>query len=830
MKFPFYTLLLFAAIALPLRAQEIAGPTYDLEEYEGGQKAAREYQERLREAGMNGATIRAAWQSARARMEPKHGATLAAAPAWEFIGPRNQAGRMKGLAVAKKDTALWYSAADGGGVWRSTNSGGTWTPLTDTLPSLRMSTLSMSPHDDELLLAGTHEGMIYRTSDGGARWSVIDVPGIGFIYDLKFDPITPTTVWLAAEGGVARSGDAGETWTVVRKGGRATSLSIDQTNPKNILYGQNSTNGKGRIYRTTDGGEQWKMVLERTVGYWERINVRIAPSDPSVAYCSYNGGKGTFYKSLDSGATWDTLAGQPYRDGYHRGYDVFEISPLSPDILIAGGTSLYRTTDGGLTWQGGDTVNKNLHVDQHAFLFPPHLEGTFIAGNDGGIYRTSEYSDDNLRWTMLDNDLVTLQIYNCAIHPTRTDTVIVGCQDNGYDKFSGDEYKWKVVGGDGFCTIYDYENPGYFYHEYIYHNLHRADDGFNWWSAKKMKGLPTDTSKDGFYSGFTDPDRADWYGQAIAISPNDPKTLYIGSNKLYRTDDRAENWRPVATREFAANQYDVLTAIKVTEGAAPQVYLGTNAGKLYRVVEGGDSAESFDITPSFGAIGRIRSILSLPEALPQNPATIWVGGDGGWQNKGVMASTNSGATWTVRSEGLPTGGVNRLLADPDSAGTLYAGTSFGLFFTRDNGQHWSAMPGFPNVEVWDFSFDRKTRTLLVGTYGRGAIRAQGFIPPPAPPLPLGVPAAAESTNHISVITSPAGQTTIRVTLEKGSRVDLGLFNVVGERVATLHSGELGSGVHEFAIGEESGVSPSLGVILMTTDNGQVQNKSILFRR
>ncbi|MCE7935408.1 MAG: hypothetical protein DYG96_12595, partial [Chlorobi bacterium CHB2] len=498
--------------------------------------------------------------------------------------------------------------------------------------------------------------------------------------------------------------------------------------------------------------------------------------------------------------------------------------------LIAGGTSLYRTTDGGLTWQGGDTVNKNLHVDQHAFLFPPHLEGTFIAGNDGGIYRTSEYSDDNLRWTMLDNDLVTLQIYNCAIHPTRTDTVIVGCQDNGYDKFSGDEYKWKVVGGDGFCTIYDYENPGYFYHEYVHHNLHRADDGFKWWSAKKMKGLPTDTSKDGFYSGFTDPDRADWYGQAIAISPNDPKTLYIGSNKLYRTDDRAENWHLVATREFAAHQYDVLTAIEVTEGAAPQVYLGTNAGKLYRVVEGGDSAESFDITPSFGAIGRIRSILSLPEALPQNPATIWVGGDGGWQNKGVMASTNSGATWTVRSEGLPTGGVHRLLADPDSAGTLYAGTSFGLFFTRDNGQHWSAMPGFPNVEVWDFSFDRKTRTLLVGTYGRGAIRAQGFIPPPAPPLPLSVPAAAEPTNQISVITSPTGQTTIRVTLEKGSRVDLGLFNIVGERVATLHSGELGSGVHEFAIGEEAGAIPSLGVILMATDNGQVQNKSILFRR
>lgn len=822
MKFAFYILLILSAAVLPLRSQELAGPTYDLEEYEGGQKAAREYQEQLHKAGMNASTVHAAWQTARARMERKHGASLSASPAWEFIGPRNQAGRMKGLAVARKDTALWYSAADGGGVWRSTNSGGTWIPLTDTLPSLRMSTLAMSPHDDNLLLAGTHEGMIYRTSDAGNSWSIITITDIGFVYDIKFDPITPTTIWLAAEGGVAKSSDAGETWTMARKGGRATSLSIDQVNPQNILYGYNNLNGKGRICRTTDGGEKWSTVLERSVGYWERINVRIAPSNSTVAYCSYNGGNGTFYKSLNGGATWDTLAGQPYRDGYHRGYDVFEISPINPDILIAGGTSLYRTTNGGLTWQGGDTVNKDLHVDQHAFLFPPHLEGTFIAGNDGGIYRTSEYSDDNLRWTMLDNDLVTLQIYNCAIHPTRTDTVIVGCQDNGYDKFSGNEHRWKIVGGDGFCTIYDYENPGYFYHEYTYHNLHRADDGFNWWSAKKMKGLPTDTSKDGFYSGFTDPDRSDWYGQAITISPNDPKTLYIGSNKLYRTDDRAENWRAVTNREFAANEYDVITSIEVTEGSAPNVYLGTNAGKLFRVVEGKDSTVSFDITPSFGAIGRIRGIATLSE----ESATVWVGGDGGWQNKGVMVSTNSGATWTVRSEGLPTGGVNRLLVDPDSTGTLYAGTSFGLFFTRDNGLHWYAMPGFPNVEVWDFSFDRKTRTLLVGTYGRGAIRVQGFNPPEPPPLPLAIETHVRSTNRIRIIQTPQSEATIHLTIATGTNANLSLFDVLGRHVVTLHSGELTSGEYDFGVGDI--ISGTYVVMLQTED--RVHTEKFIFER
>lgn len=821
MKFAFYILLILSAAVLPLRAQELAGPTYDLEEYEGGQKAAREYQEQLRKAGINAKTVHSAWQTTRARMERKPGATLAASPAWEFIGPRNQAGRMKGLAVGRKDSARWYSAADGGGVWRSTNSGGTWVPLTDTLPSLRMSTLAMSPHDDNLLLAGTHEGLIYRTGDAGNSWDITELADIGFVYDIKFDPITPTTVWLAAEGGVAKSSDAGETWTMARKGGRATSLSIDQANPNNILYGYNNLNGKGRIYHSTDGGEKWGMVMERSADYWERINVRIAPSNPTVAYCSYNGGKGMFYKSLNGGATWDTLAGQPYRDSYHRGYDVFEVSPVSPDILIAGGTSLYRTTNGGLTWEGGDTVNKDLHVDQHAFLFPPNLEGTFIAGNDGGIYRTSEYTDSSLQWRMLDNDLVTLQIYNCAIHPTRTDTVIVGCQDNGYDKFSGNEYKWKVVGGDGFCTIYDYEKPGYFYHEYTYHNLHRADDGFNWWSAKKMKGLPTDTSKNGFYSGFTDPDRSDWYGQAITISPNDPKTLYIGSNKLYRTDDRAENWRTVTNREFAANEYDVITTIAVTKESTPKVYLGTNAGKLYRVVEGNDSAVSFDITPSFGAIGRIRGIAALPE----DPATVWVGGDGGWQNKGVMVSTNSGATWTVRSEGLPTAGVNRLLVDPDSAGTLYAGTSFGLFFTRDNGLHWYAMPGFPNVEVWDFSFDRKTRTLLVGTYGRGAIRVQGFNPPEPPPLPLGITETVTRASHISVITSSTGQATIQVMIEKESEVDLGLFNIVGQRVATLHSGELGSGMYEFGVANQT--SGNYVLLLRTREKVFTDRKSVV---
>ncbi len=827
---------IFAALALlmlhhPLIAQESSdrreedgdhagGPMFDEREYEMGQRPAREMQERLERHGLDAAAIEREWR--RSGAQAKRGAGRAGAPVWEFMGPMNQGGRIKGLAVARLDPSLWFCGADGGGIWRSTNGGSDWTPLTDSLPSLRIASLAMSPFDDRLVIGATHEGLFYRTDDGGESWRVITPSGNRFVNDLRFHPTDPSIVLAATQGGLLRSTDAGRSWTMFRRGGRVMNVSYNVTNPSTIFYSHNDEEGVGKIYRTTNSGETWRTVATWKTSYWGRINVRCAPSDPSIVYASVSDSS-MFYRSTDGGESWLPLETHPVRDGYHRAFDIFDVSPRSSDLLIAGGTSTFRTVDGGKNWMAGDTINTDLHVDQHAFLFPPHLPGTFVVGNDGGVYRTDDYTADSIVWVRRDTNLATLQIYNCAMHPFSPDTIIVGCQDNGYDKFTGEKGEWRIVGGDGFCTIYDYESPRFFYHEYVHHNLHRADNGFTWWSAKKMKGLPTDTSD--FYGGFAAPDRSDWYGQAIVISPDDPKRLYIGSNRLYRTVDRAENWESVSDVEYAANQNDYITAIGIAPGTGHTLYIGTGYGQIYRVIDGA-KATTTDITPSFGALGRIRGFA----VTPGDPMTIYACGDGGWDEKGVFRSTNGGESWVVASRGLPKGGVNRILIDPDDRATIYAGTVFGLFYTRDEGENWHRMPGFPNAEVWDFDFDEGSRTLLVGTYGRGAVRASGFEPPPAPVL-TGVAEAPSPGRGLLEVRNMSGEISISVNLDRPERATVELFDYLGRRAAVLYNGTLSDGERLISVptAAAGGLRPGAYVVTLRSESASARATMIITR-
>lgn len=787
-------LLTLLALSVGAVAQERIGPVFDEREYELGKRAGREYQEHLERSGLNAGKLLESWRSRGSLREKRDGASPLSAM-WEFIGPRNQAGRMTGLAVARGDSNLWYASADGGGVWKTITAGTTWIPLTDTMPSLRMSTITVSPHDDELVIAGTHEGMLYRSSDGGASWDIIPLENGGYVHEIHFHPGNAEKVLACSNNGLFASSDAGRTWTLQNEE-RVYSIAWNPIDPSIIFY-----SAPGSVWRSTDGGERWTRVFQEQIG--GAIIVRLCASFPDVLYTSVVE-KQSLYKSTNGGETWTILPSQPMRDSYLRGFDVLEVDPSDPEILFTGTTSLFRSIDGGRSWEAGDTVNKDLHVDQYAFVFPPNMPGSMLCANDGGIYKTTDYAAFRIPWEMRNRDLVTLQIYNCAIHPHTDDTVIVGCQDNGYDKFSGDEYDWLVVGGDGFCTIYDREQPAYFYHEYVNHNLHRSDDGFTWWSRKVMNGLPTDNSPDGFYTGFSQPDRSDWYGQAITISPADPKVLYIGSNRLYKTVNRAESWNRVSNMEFGMEGWDFITNIAVAPSRPSLLYIGTQGGKLYRVLDENSTPTITDISDPESANVRIRGI----SVSSSNPDEVYVVGDGGWWNRGVFMSTNGGSTWKLKNKGLPQGSVNRIIHDPDSAGTLYCGTSFGFYYTRDGGEQWYPFPDFPNVEVWDIVMKKETRTLLVGTYGRGAIRARGFVPPAAPVI-SGIDLADATTNGSSmrVISHPGGGATVRLAIERGDDVAVAIYDYLGRRMAMLHDGAIASGEHEFSITDALNLAP-----------------------
>jgi hypothetical protein len=497
---------------------------------------------------------------------------------------------------------------------------------------------------------------------------------------------------------------------------------------------------------------------------------------------------------------------------------------------------LFRSTDGGTSWVAGDTINTNIHVDQHAMLFPSSMKGSFIAGNDGGVFRTGNYVASKLYWTAHNQTLSTLEIYNCAMHPFDPDTVIVGCQDNGYDKFHNDPYNWLVVGGDGFCSLYDQQQPGYFYHEYTYMNLHRADNGFTWWSAKKMSGLPTDSSSGGFYSGIITPDRSDWYGQGITMSPADSRILYYGTNHLYKTTDRADNWNLVTDQEFASTTNDYITALHVATKQASRIYVGTENGSVYCVSDLPAQVLVNDITPSGGTGDRIRGLITDP----RNASIVYVNGstNGG---KMVMKSTDAGAIWTAKSSGLPNTNVQRIVADPDSANTVYAATGVGLYVTRDGGDHWRIVPGLPNVEIWDIAFHKPTRTILLGTYGRGAIRCAHFVPPDTANVKDTVtdttsivssrPALPQAA-LISVYPQPVSEgASITVVLPRSAQTTLTLTDMVGRVIATLYSGTMQSGEQTLELGRSTIASLPRGCyVVQLASNGSVVSVGRLVRR
>ncbi|MBS1911775.1 MAG: hypothetical protein JST22_07300 [Bacteroidetes bacterium] len=808
-------LLILLALALvpslAAFAQEREAP-FDERERETGERVRREYLEQLREHGIDAAGIRAEWQ-AMSVVRAKHSPEAPAGSAWEFLGPKNQSGRIMGIAVAADDPQLWYCAADGGGIWKSVNGGDSWTPLTDTLPSLRMGVLGMSPFDKRIVIGITHEGLVYRTADGGATWGVITPANLGYPNELQFHPTMPGVVYACSGGGLFKSTDNGLNWTNVRSDVRISSIEFDSTHAGTILIAATDANGNAMIYRSTNGGTTWSQTLKRPSGS-SNVRVRLCASRPSVGYASFPS-ESAIFKTLDSGRTWNALAAQPYRDGYNRGFDFLVVDPGNPDIVFTGSTGIFRTMDGGATWTGGDTVNKDLHVDQHAVLFPGSIPGTLIWGNDGGIFASSTYRNARPVWVNRNHDLATLQIYNCALHPRNADTVIVGCQDNGYDKYSGDEYSWLVVGGDGFCTIYDRRQPGNFYHEYIYQNLHRADNGFTWWSAKKMGGLPTDSTDNGFYTGIVSPDRCDWYGQAVAISPADGRTLYMGTNHLYKSADTAEHWSRVNDAEYGdPDRGDYITFVAPSNGT--RVYAGTQSGKVYRVEDTGPGGDVGDITPFDTQLGRVRGIA----VSPSDPDVAYVCGDGGYGGRGVVTTSDHGASWHNVSNGLPHAGVNRIMMDPDSAGTLYAGTTVGLFYTRDGGGHWYPMPGLPNVEVWDLAFHEASRTLLLGTYGRGAVRARGFVPPAAPFS--GVSADPVLRNGELRVVSDAGGERVLLRTAQDGNVAVMMYDGLGRAVASLHDGPLPAGEHQFMIGTEATLNLAAGVYFVVARGAHVQ--------
>ena len=667
--------------------------------------------------------------------------------AWMPLGPGNipglyiqSTGRLTAIAVHPTNPNVIYIGGALGGVWKTTNGGENWVPLTDKECSLAMGWIVIDPVDPEIVYAATGEQHfagdsyygcgVLSSTDGGSVWArlgaeVFDITtttsGGVRISRIVLDPRTAgsaanATLYVAADNGVWKSTDGGASWTRtlnVGTGGPApaTDLVMHPSNP-DVLYaavGRVTGDAANGVYRSTDAGVTWTRLGGFPTDDVGRINLAIAPSQPSILYASvqtavYAPGGGSLlgiYKTTDGGETW-SLASTAPSCGTQCWYDMaLAVHPNDPDTVFFGGVSLFRSTDGGQTFQNVSAGRGgSIHVDQHVIVYDPNDPRTVYVGNDGGIYRSRSGGSAG-SWESLNTDIAITQFYaGIGLHPTDPSIVLGGTQDNGTLRYGGSPSWQYLMGGDGGFTAIDFQNPRFAYAETQwtpnsgFSGPRRSDDG----GAFELKTIGIDLS-----------DRA-LFIPPLVMDPSDPTVLYFGTSRLYRTANRGELW--VAIGPDLAGEGRVISAIAVAPSAPQVIYVGTSGGEIHRTRNGGGEWTNV----SAGLPGRFVTDIAVD---PSNP-DIAFATFSGFRTEHVFRTTDGGETWTAISNGLPDMPVNAIVTDPRSSSILYIGTDLGVFRTVNGGASWEPMnEGMPNVAVFDLALNPRTRRLVAATHGRG---------------------------------------------------------------------------------------------------------------
>jgi len=684
-----------------------------------------------------------ALQRAREQLGARQLGPMAAPPpiagsAWMAFGPEGfgyrgrSTGRLTAIAVHPTNSDIIYVGGAQGGVWKTINGGDSWVPLTDDQCSLAMGSIAIDPVDPEIIYAGTGEQHfsgdsyygcgVLRSEDGGATWThlgasvyVLRDESNAKISRINVDPSTAgtvesTTVLVASDLGLFRSTDGGETW-VSALSGTATDLIRDPADPQ-ILYTSIRRTG---VFKSTDGGSTWTQLTEgfptSNVG---RINLALAPSSPETVFASIQNNSESdllgIWRSTDGGGSWIQLPSGGASCGSQCWYNMtIAVHPTDPNLVFFGGISLYRSANGGINFS---RVISDIHVDQHFLAFDPQDPETVYVGNDGGIYRST---DGGVNWTSLNTNLAITQFYaGISLHPWDATVVLGGTQDNGTLVSTGASEFDRVLGGDGGFTAIDFHDPNTRYAE-------------TQWVADRTHTGPQRSDGEGFVRKINgiDPLESALFIPPLVMDPTNPNRLYFGTVRLYRTDDRAENWTAL-TPEVKGR----ISTITAATSNPDVVYFGSSSGGVYLTTDGGESWEEV--------------VTGLPQrhikdlAVDPSDWQIAFAVVSGYGSGHVFRTSDGGASWENISSDLPDIPVNAVLLDPVERNTVFIGTDLGVFASVDGGGSWTAMnDGLPNVAVFDLAYNPSTGVLLAGTHGRGMftftlnrVLTLSVVPPP----------------------------------------------------------------------------------------------------
>lgn len=703
---------------------------------------------------------------------------------WTAIGPASLnsggglvSGRIAGIAVDPTNASNIYIAAAGGGVWKTTNGGTSWTPLTDNQETLAMGAIAIAPTDPEKIYAATGEANnsgdsnhgygILVSNDGGSTWTLSTASGAftgNVIGQVAVDPTNENTAYAAVGGypengnyyvnsGIWKTTDGGTTWTNMTGAAGLdaylpwSSVVVDPNTPSIIYaalgdpYNQLSDNG---VYRSTNGGTTWSELTNAahttTTG---RIALAVSPaanqSGKHVLYVAEESDatSGLYYFGRSDNAdaatpTFTTLTSDtPNFLGGQGWYDI-ALNVDANGVVYAAGVENYsaggadniiRSTNLGVTWSDISIVGGvEPHTDCHAIAFDS--SNRMLVGNDGGIYR---YDSTVPSWTDLNSNLNTIQLEGIGLHPTSTGMVVGGSQDNGTEVYSNSLEWSETAGGDGGLAQISQTDPSTCY------AIHPVGSFGASAFFQESNGNCAAGTWSAATSGFVNAN-ANFY-PPFMVDPTNGNHLTVGLDRDYESTDDAAAWSAISTPGSAgfnsgSNDVDSVAlspangpyqqVLYVATGGSfamtSQIFVSTDDGSAWTERDLPTCTQNADISEGC----RVNQIVTDPND-PSGQTAFAVISTYSATSSHVYQTTNAGASWTDISGNIPNLPTWSIQIDTDAAHTAYVANDTGVFSSPSPYSTWTAYgTGLPNAQGLNLQLNSSLHLLALATHGRGA--------------------------------------------------------------------------------------------------------------
>ena len=689
------------------------------------------------------------------------------------IGPAFTSGRIADIAIHPDNENVWYVAVGSGGVWKTSNSGTTWKPIFDSQKSYSIGAITIDPNNPHTIWVGSGENVggrhvgfgdgVYVSYDDGSSWKNMGLKDSEHISKIIVHPKDSNVIWVVSQGplwtsggerGVYKSTDGGKSWTRTLGDDEwvgATDLVIDPRNP-DVLYAATWQRhrtvagylgggpGSG-IHKSSDGGETWtklkKGIPSSNLG---KIGLAISPFNPDVIYAAIELDRktGGVFMSTNRGASWtkqsDAVSGGT---GPHY-YQELYASPHHEGKLFLMNNYVLISDDHGKTFNRMNERNK--HVDSHAMAFKESDPNYVLFGTDGGLYESFDLTKS---WKYIRNLPIT-QYFKLAVDDSEPFYKIYGgTQDNGshggpsqtlYSDGIANSDWWKTLGADGHQSAIEPGNPNITYGEFQQGVLWRIDQ-----TTKETVFIQPQALEGDPY------ERYNW-DAPILVSPHDPKRLYFASQRVWRSDNRGDDWTPIS-KDLTLNQermtipyygkqqswdnawdvgamsnYNTITSLAESPKQEGLIYAGTDDGLIQTTEDGGATWRKFTLN-SIKGLDHVPFVNDVRADL-YDANVVYAAVDNhkyGDYRPYILKSNDKGKSWTMITGDLPERLlVWRLVQDHVDRNLMFAATEYGIYFTYNAGKNWVKLSsGVPTIPFRDITIQRRENDLVGASFGRG---------------------------------------------------------------------------------------------------------------